>query len=157
MSSSGDERFPVHRAPPEPEAELHAALDGFLAVSPPRPAPGSRSSLSGWRQGAKLACTLPLPGVINVAIRSVRHLRAVPPRRRMTPSMASMRWTVRQSVAQEQKAAERERVRGDHDPPSFVGAERRAAVGRERDVHDRRRPLSTPPLVAISARLLTNC
>ena len=40
----------------------------------------------------ELAWTSPSPATITVASRSVRHTRAVPPSRRITLSMASMRW-----------------------------------------------------------------
>ena len=80
-----------HRAPPPPRDEAHRGLDRTLAVAPPGRTRldhgpvvlGDRSEgglhVAGSRQ-------------ITVASRSVRHTRAVPPRRRITASMASIRW-----------------------------------------------------------------
>jgi hypothetical protein len=42
--------------------------------------------------GTKLGWTIPVLGSTTVAMRSKRKRRALPPRRRSTPSMASIRW-----------------------------------------------------------------
>ena len=51
-----------------------------------------RRPRSAWPPERRTAWTSPVPGTITVARRSVRHTLAVPPRRRSTSSMASMRW-----------------------------------------------------------------